>query len=82
MVTPDVIERYLSATHAAHSIDAMGYDFPRWASRLDKLGLGDVPLTLGSESARHVDLWANQASDEPSARRMAHQQRDTMPYKG
>jgi hypothetical protein len=80
MVTPDEIERYLCATHAAQGIDAMRDDFARWSARLDGLGVGDVPLALGSESAWHVDLWANQASDEPSAKRMAHQQRDTMPH--
>jgi hypothetical protein len=79
VVTADDIERYLSATHAAQSIDAMRDRFLRWARRLQTLGVGDVPLSLGSESARHVDLFANQASKEPSAERMAHQQRDTMP---
>ena len=55
-------------------------DFPRWSRRLDGLGVNDVPLALGSEIAWHVDLWANQASDGPSARRMAHQQGNTMPH--
>jgi hypothetical protein len=79
MATPDDIERYLLATHGA-SIAAMRHDFPRWARRLDGLGVGEVPLALGSESARHLDLLANQSSKEPGAQRMAHQQRDTMPH--
>jgi hypothetical protein len=78
--------RYLRATHAAQSIEAMREDMPRWIDRLRKLGVHTIPLTLGSESARHVDLFANQASRELSAKRMAHQIRDTMPqlrpYKG
>jgi hypothetical protein len=80
VVKAEEIEHYLLATHTAQSIDAMRNDFPRWSRRLDKLGAGDVPLALGSESAWHVDLWANQASDDPNAQRMAHQQRDTMPH--
>jgi hypothetical protein len=80
VITPDDLERYLRATHAAQSIDALREDFPRWADRLQELGAGSVPLALGSTSAWHVDLWANQASDQPAAKRMAHQQRDTMPH--
>ena len=80
MVTSDDIERYLCAYLSAQSIDAMRDDFPRWSRRLDELGIGGLPLELGSESARHVDLWTNQASKEQAARRMAHQQRDTMPH--
>jgi len=61
-------------------------DMPRWIDRLRELGADTLPLVLGSESARHVDLFVNQASREPSAKRMAHQIRDTMPevrpYKG
>lgn len=86
MVTSEDLERYLCATHAAQSIEGIRNDFPRWCRRLADLGAGDVALALGSLSAWHVDLWANQASGEASAQYMAHQQRDTMPrlrpYKG
>jgi hypothetical protein len=51
VATPEDIECYLCATHAAQSINAMPGDFPRWARRLATLSLGDVPLAPGSESA-------------------------------
>lgn len=67
MVTSEDLERYLCATHAAQSIEGIRNDFPRWCRRLADLGAGDVALALGSLSAWHVDLWANQASGEASA---------------
>jgi len=61
---------------------------PRWLRRLHELGIDTEPLALGSNSARHVDLLALQASKDanPEAAMRAHDIRDTMPeirpYKG
>lgn len=86
MITVDDVVRYLSAYIAPQSIEAMRPDMPRWIGRLRELGVDTVPPALGTESARHIDLFVNQASCEPRAQRMAHQIRDTMPqlrpYKG
>src|SRR5262249_15124414 len=87
VVTPEEIERYLCATHAAQSMDAMRDDIPRWIRHLEELGVANVPLALGSASARHVDRMALQVSkDNPEAALRAHDIRDTMPelrrYKG
>lgn len=86
MLTQDDIARYLSETRAVQSVEAMRPSFARWLRRLRELGLADVPLTLGSESARRVDLFALQDSVNLAARQRAHDVRDTVPdlrpYKG
>jgi hypothetical protein len=57
----------------------------RWLRRLAKQGVGDVPLTFGSESAQWVGLFVLQASPGRGGER-AHDLRDTLPalrpYKG
>lgn len=80
------IARYLSQYLAAQSVEAMRPDFPRWIGRLQQYGVENVPLALGSESARYIDLFALQKSKEQGAQRMAHDVRDSLPeiraYKG
>ena len=60
--------------------------FPRWIRHLRDLGVADVPLTLGSASARHIDRMVLQVSTNPEAKLRAHDARDTQPeirpYKG
>jgi hypothetical protein len=77
---------YLSRFMARQSIEAMLPDMPRWIRRLHTYGVDTVPLSLGSASAQYIDLFALQSSSEPSAQRMAHDVRDTLPsirpYKG
>ena len=86
MLTADDIASYLSETLAAQSVDAMAPNFPRWLRRLRELGVADVPLTLGTESARRIDLFVLHDSRNPATRQRAHDVRDTMPelrpYKG
>lgn len=89
MVTTQDIANYLSWHGARQRIDEMAKDsngFTRWLDRLHKLGVDTVPLVLGSESARHIDLFALQVSTNPEAKLRAHDVRDTMPelrrYKG
>ena len=85
LTTRDVV-RYLGQYVAAQSIEAMLPDIPRWLRKLEEYGVDAVPLTLGSASASYINLFALQSSSEPSARRMAHDVRDTLPlirpYKG
>jgi hypothetical protein len=90
VVTPHDIERYLNAHGAQQGIDAMHEDFHRWIRQLRARGLGDVPLTLGSESARHLDQmstdWLAKHRPTPEVRQRSHDIHDTMPalrpYKG
>jgi hypothetical protein len=86
VLTADDVERYLSQYGGAQGIDAMRPRFPRWIRQLKTLGVADLPLALGSESARHVDRMALQVSANPEAKRRAHDARDTQPevrpYKG
>ena len=86
MVTTQDIANYLSQYGAAQGIDAMRPRFPRWIRHLQAMGVADVPLALGSASARHVDRMALQVSTNPEAKVRAHDARDTQPevrpYKG
>lgn len=86
MITEDDVERYLSRYLAAQSVEAVRPNLPRWIGRLQQYGVDSVPLTLGSQSAQYVDLFLLQKSEEPSAQRVAHDVRDTLPairpYKG
>lgn len=86
MITENDIAAYLSHSLAAQPVETMRPKFPRWVRRLQEWGVAEVPLTLGSASARYVDLFANKESEEPSAQLIAHDIRDTMseirPYKG
>jgi hypothetical protein len=86
VLTPDDIASYLSWYGAAQGIDAMRPRFPRWIRHMRELGVADVPLTLGSASARHIDRMALQVSTNPEAKLRAHDARDTQPeirpYKG
>jgi hypothetical protein len=86
VLTADDVERYLSQYAGAQGIDAMRPRFPRWIRQLETLGVADVPLALGSASARHVDRMALQVSSNRVAKRRAHDVRDTQPevraYKG
>ena len=90
VVTPDDIERYLRPYGAQQGRDAMHPDYERWARQLGARGLGDVPLMLGSESARHIDQmltdWLAKHRPTPEVRLRAHDIHDTMPtlrpYKG
>jgi hypothetical protein len=80
------VERYLGQFLARQSVEAMLPDMPRWLRRLHGYGVETVPLAIGSASGRYIDLFVLQASREPSAQRMAHDVRDTLPmirpYKG
>jgi hypothetical protein len=90
VVTADDIERCLWAYGAQQGRDATREDFERWAGQLQKRGLGDVPLTLGSASARAVDQmltdWLVKHRPTPEIRQRSHDMHDTMPelrkYKG
>jgi hypothetical protein len=86
VITERDVAHYLSQLLAAQSIDTVRPDFPRWIRRLGEYGVDSVPLALGSASARYIDLFMLQQSREPSAQRMAHDVRDTLPrirrYKG
>ena len=86
MITEQDITHYLGQFYAVQSVEAMRPDMPRWIRQLQEHGVETVPLTLGSESARYIDLFALQKSKEPNAQRMAHDVRDTLPetrpYKG
>ena len=86
MLTPDDIASYLSQYGGTQGIDAMQPRFPRWIRHLGEFGVADVPLTLGSASARHIDRMALQVSTNPAAKLRAHDARDTQPeirpYKG
>ena len=77
-LTTDDVERYLSQYLAAQSVAALAPDFPRWLGRLAKQGVGEVPLVLGSESARWIDLFVLQASPGRGGKQ-AHDVRDTLP---
>jgi aminoglycoside 6'-N-acetyltransferase len=46
---------------------------PRWIQHLGELGVADVPLALGSASARHINRMALQVSTNPEARIRAHE---------
>ncbi len=80
------VERYLGQFLARQSVEAMLPDMPRWLRRLHNVSVDTVPLAIGSASAAYIDLFVLQASREPSAQRMAHDVRDTLPnirpYKG
>lgn len=86
MLSVTDVVRYLSQFLTRQSVEAMLPDMPRWLQRLRQYGVDTVPLAIGSASAAYVDLFALQASREPSAQRMAHDVRDTLPmirpYKG
>jgi hypothetical protein len=90
VITPDDIEQYMKDYGAQQGRDAMRDDFPDWARQLRERGLGDVPLALGSESARWVDHmiseWLVKHRPTKQVRQRAHDIRDTMPelrpYKG
>ena len=86
MLTVKDVVRYLSQFLTRQSVEAMLPDMPRWLRRLHQFGVDSVPLAIGSASAAHIDLFVLQASREPSAQRMAHDVRDTLPlirpYKG
>lgn len=86
MLTVTDVVRYLSQFLARQSVEAMLPDMPRWLRRLRQYGIDSVPLAIGSASAAYIDLFVLQASREPSAQRMAHDVRDTLPviraYKG
>ena len=86
MLTVTDIERYLGQFLVRQSVEAMLADTPRWLRRLHRYGVDTVPLAIGSASAAYIDLFVLQASREPSAQRMAHDVRDTLPnirpYKG
>lgn len=86
MITKDDVAAYLRQFMPVQSVEAVRPDIPRWLRRLREYGVDTVPLTLGSASARYIDLFLNQASKETSAQLMAHDIRDTMPeirpYKG
>jgi hypothetical protein len=80
----------MNAYGAQQGIDAMHEDFHRWIRQLNARGLGDVPLALGSESARHLDQmitdWLARHRPTPAVRLRSHDIHDTMPqlrsYKG
>jgi len=85
LTVTDVV-RYISQFLTRQSVEAMLPDMPRWLQRLRQYGVGSVPLAIGSASAAYIDLFVLQASRDPSAQRMAHDVRDTLPiirpYKG
>jgi hypothetical protein len=86
VITQRDIEHYLGRYVATQAVGELRPDLPRWIRRLQQYGVASVPLALGSESARYIDLLLLQASEEPSAQGMAHDVRDTLPqirhYKG
>ncbi len=86
MLTVTDVVRYLSQFLARRSIEVIRPDLSRWLRRLNEYGVDTVPLAIGSVSAAYIDLFVLQASREPSAQRLAHDVRDTLPiirpYKG
>jgi hypothetical protein len=91
VITPDDVEHYLNADGAQQKIDEWRKDFPRWIRQIDARGLAEVPLALGSQSARWLDLMIygrleKDCPDDPRIREIAHNLRDTFPelrkYKG
>lgn len=80
----------MNAHGAQQGIDAIHEDFHRWVRQLNARGLGDVLLTLGNESTRHVDQmntdWLAKHRPTPQVRLRSHDMHDTMPelrpYKG
>jgi hypothetical protein len=83
VITPHDIERYMNAQGAQQGMDAMHEDFHRWIRQLRARGLGDVPLALGSESARHLDQmitdWLPKHRPTRQARLWSHDIHETMP---
>jgi hypothetical protein len=73
----------MNAYGAQQGRDAMHEDFHRWIRQLRARGLGDAPLTLGSESARHLDQmitdWLAKHRPTPQIRLRSHDIHDTMP---
>jgi hypothetical protein len=78
MTDEQCIENYLRPFLAAHSIEELRPDFPRWARRLHAKGIHQMPAQPGDPGSDLVDLFVLQAAPRRTLwqSRVAHLLRD------